>query len=49
MKYLHNLDLFLRSFELQAKELDNRNYTLTIKNLLEMIDPAKSHWKVKTG
>lgn len=38
-----------RSMELSVKELEGKNYTLVIKNLSEMIDPAKSHWKVKTG
>lgn len=35
--------------ELKVNGLDNRNYTLPIKNLLEEIDAEKSHWKVKTG
>jgi hypothetical protein len=35
--------------ELKVNGLDNRNYTLPIKNLLEEIDVGKSHWKVKTG
>lgn len=37
-----------RSVELKVNGLDNRNYTLPIKNLLEEIDVDKSHWKVKT-
>jgi len=37
-----------RSVELTVNELDGKNYSLLIKNLAEMIDPAKSHWKVKT-
>jgi hypothetical protein len=35
--------------ELKVNGLDNRNYTVLIKNLLEEIDADKSHWKVKTG
>jgi hypothetical protein len=35
--------------ELKVNGLDNRNYTLLIKNLLEEIDADKSNWKVKTG
>jgi hypothetical protein len=35
--------------ELKVNGLDNRNYTLPIKNLLEEIDTDKSYWKVKTG
>merc|ERR1711911_245040 len=38
-----------RSVELSVKELLGRNYSLPIKNLLETIDPSKSHWKVKPG
>jgi hypothetical protein len=41
--------IFLRSVELKVNGLDNRNYTLSIKNLLEEIYVDKSHWKVKTG
>ncbi|KAJ9600900.1 hypothetical protein L9F63_000943 [Diploptera punctata] len=37
-----------RSMELKVNGLDNRNYSLPIKNLLEEIDPQTSHWKVKT-
>lgn len=37
-----------RSMELIVRGLENRNYTLPIKNLLEKIDTEKSHWKVKT-
>ncbi|KDR16863.1 calcyclin-binding protein [Zootermopsis nevadensis] len=37
-----------RSVELKVNGLDNRNYTLPVKNLLEEIDADKSHWKVKT-
>uniref|UniRef100_A0A1B6MMV3 Calcyclin-binding protein n=1 Tax=Graphocephala atropunctata TaxID=36148 RepID=A0A1B6MMV3_9HEMI len=36
------------SMELHMNGLDNRNYTLPIKNLLEKIDGSKSSWKVKT-
>jgi hypothetical protein len=35
--------------ELKVNGLDNRNYTLPIKNLLEEVDADKSYWKVKTG
>jgi hypothetical protein len=41
--------VFSRSVELKVNGLDNRNYTLPIKNLLEEIDVDNSHWKVKTG
>jgi hypothetical protein len=41
--------IFPRSVELKVNGLDNRNYTLPIKGLLEEIDADKSHWKVKTG
>jgi hypothetical protein len=41
--------LFFRGMELKVMGLENRNYTLTILNLLENIDESKSHWKVKTG
>ncbi|KAG8288206.1 hypothetical protein J6590_020970 [Homalodisca vitripennis] len=37
------------SMELHMNKLDNRNYTLPLKNLLEKIDGSKSSWKVKTG
>ncbi|XKL68079.1 hypothetical protein PGB90_003570 [Kerria lacca] len=37
------------SFELEVKELDNRNYTLSVKNLYSSINTAKCSWKVKTG
>lgn len=37
-----------RSMELIVRGLENRNYILPIKNLLEKIDIEKSHWKVKT-
>ncbi|XP_069697784.1 calcyclin-binding protein [Periplaneta americana] len=37
-----------KSVELKVNGLDNRNYSLPIKNLLEEIDAEKSHWKVKT-
>lgn len=36
------------SMELHVNGLDNRNYTLPIKNFLEKIDGSKSSWKVKT-
>uniref|UniRef100_A0A1B6H7D3 Calcyclin-binding protein n=2 Tax=Homalodisca TaxID=139475 RepID=A0A1B6H7D3_9HEMI len=36
------------SMELHMNKLDNRNYTLPLKNLLEKIDGSKSSWKVKT-
>ncbi|XP_054271154.1 calcyclin-binding protein [Macrosteles quadrilineatus] len=36
------------SMELHMNGLENRNYTLLIKNLLETIDTSKSSWKVKT-
>jgi len=36
------------SMELHMNGLDNRNYTLPIKNLLNKIDISKSSWKVKT-
>jgi len=35
------------SMELHMNGLENRNYTLPIKNLLEKIDCSKSSWKVK--
>lgn len=38
-----------KSLELEVKSLENKDYSLTIKNLLRNIDPAKSSWKVKTG
>lgn len=38
-----------KSLELEVKGLENKDYILTIKNLLYNIDPAKSSWKVKTG
>lgn len=41
--------ILFRSVELKVNGLDNRNYSLPIKNLLEEIDVDKSHWKVKTG
>lgn len=37
-----------RSMTLSVKSLENRDYTLVIKNLLEPIDASKSTWKVKT-
>lgn len=37
-----------KSLELEVKGLENKDYILTIKNLLYNIDPAKSSWKVKT-
>ncbi|KAG8238705.1 hypothetical protein J437_LFUL015263 [Ladona fulva] len=37
-----------RSMELNVKRLEGRNYVLPINNLLEAIDPVKSHWKVKS-
>lgn len=37
-----------RSMEVVVRGLENRNYTLSIKNLLEKIDVEKSHWKIKT-
>uniref|UniRef100_A0A1B6CCB6 Calcyclin-binding protein n=1 Tax=Clastoptera arizonana TaxID=38151 RepID=A0A1B6CCB6_9HEMI len=37
-----------RSMELTVKELENRNYILSISNLLEPIDTKTSYWKVKT-
>ncbi|RZF46417.1 hypothetical protein LSTR_LSTR012492 [Laodelphax striatellus] len=36
-----------RSFELVVKGLENKNYLLPIKNLLEEINPNESKWKVK--
>lgn len=38
-----------RSLELSVKELSGKNYSLVIKNLAELIEPSKSHWKIKTG
>ncbi|XP_039288071.1 calcyclin-binding protein [Nilaparvata lugens] len=38
-----------RSFELVVKGIENKNYVLTIKNLLEEINPNESKWKVKTN
>lgn len=35
--------------ELHVDGLENRNYLLQIKNLLEKIDASKSNWKVKKG
>lgn len=37
-----------RTVEFSVKGLDNRNYFLTINNLLKDIDESKSHWKVKS-
>lgn len=40
-------DFDTRSVELTVKGLENRNYSFTIKNLLENIDTASSKWKLK--
>ncbi|PSN41902.1 Calcyclin-binding protein [Blattella germanica] len=40
-------DFTNRSMELKVNGLDNRNYTLPVKNLLEEINVENSHWKVK--
>ncbi|XP_046404407.1 calcyclin-binding protein [Ischnura elegans] len=37
-----------RSMEFNVKNLEGKNYILPIINLLEPINPEKSHWKVKT-
>uniref|UniRef100_A0A0P5A3G8 Calcyclin-binding protein n=1 Tax=Daphnia magna TaxID=35525 RepID=A0A0P5A3G8_9CRUS len=37
-----------RSLDLLVKELNGKNYSLVIKNLAEVIDASKSHWKVKS-
>lgn len=38
-----------KSLELKVNNLENKDYSLRIKNLLHAIDPEKSSWKVKTG
>lgn len=38
-----------KSLELKVNNLENKDYALRIKNLLNTIDPEKSSWKVKTG
>lgn len=38
-----------KSLELKVNNLENKDYNLRIKNLLNTIDPEKSTWKVKTG
>ncbi|XP_071442846.1 calcyclin-binding protein [Hetaerina americana] len=37
-----------RSMELNVKNLEGKSYVLPIMNLLDPINPGKSHWKVKT-
>ena len=44
-----NCHFSYRSLDLSVKELNGKNYSLVIKNLAEVIDAEKSHWKVKTG
>lgn len=41
--------ILCRSLDLLVKELNGKNYSLVIKNLAEVIDASKSHWKVKSG
>lgn len=38
-----------KSLELYVKDLEKKDYSLRIKNLLDAIDPEKSNWKIKTG
>ncbi|CAH1785454.1 unnamed protein product [Owenia fusiformis] len=38
-----------RSFTLRVKELDGKNYELTVTNLFDDIDPEKSKFRIKTG
>ncbi|CAG9856603.1 unnamed protein product [Phyllotreta striolata] len=38
----------VKSANLVVKDLDNKDYSWQIKQLLKEIDPAKSSWKVKT-
>lgn len=38
-----------KSLELNVKDLDNKDYTFTIKNLLHPIKPEESTWKIKSG
>lgn len=35
--------------ELIVENLENKDYTLLIKDLLEPINIGESHWKQKTG
>ncbi|KAJ8962038.1 hypothetical protein NQ314_005820 [Rhamnusium bicolor] len=41
-------DFTSKSLELTVKDLDNKDYAFKIINLLKMIDPDQSNWKVKT-
>lgn len=38
-----------KSLELNVKNLEDKDYIFTIKNLLEPIVPEQSTWKVKSG
>lgn len=38
-----------RSMELHVENLENKDYLLAIKKLLEPISVEDSHWKQKTG
>lgn len=38
-----------KSLELTVSNLDNKDYILKIKNLLNSIKPEESSWKSKTG
>lgn len=48
-KHSNLICIAYREVKLGVRGLDNRNYFLTINNLMKDIDETKSHWKVKTG
>lgn len=38
-----------KSLEMYVSNLENKDYSLKIKNLLNIINPDQSSWKVKPG
>ncbi|KAF2901079.1 hypothetical protein ILUMI_05135 [Ignelater luminosus] len=37
-----------KSLELQVKDLENKDYSFTVNNLLMPINPSESNWKIKS-